>query len=501
MFETLFSLLFFLMSLLSGQPFQPEWELKARLILQAGAFLLVFSLAFFWFYKRYFWQEEGSRRLFWWSVCLLGAVVIAKFAVFYLAKGYLPDRLLFYALPSPKFSGILWLLPIAASLFAFWKWRVLWERWSSRRFLGALSLIFVLFSLGVAGLREGAASIQEPFTRAEWEYAGALPLVSTVPQFLRSYTSIQIQAELPEHARTHPPGYILTLALLQRTFHANLFWLAFLVVLLGGLFVIPVYYFWRWFLGEEELRRALPLLIFVPSIVMFSATSMDFLMLLSFWSALAVSFAGWKKGRALAFLGGLIAGVALLMNFLFLFFAPVFLFFFGKLWRETQEGERKRLILRGLWSLAGFLVFAVLLERGAGYSFVENFFLANAVHRDVVNAGASSAFSYLSFAFINLFAFFFYLGIPSIILLFRGGAKPLFLSEKRIISFGFFLVFFFVLTGLFQGEVERLWLFVVPLFVAPLAEALVRTRANPSALISLLVFQVIVIQVLFYTYW
>lgn len=495
MFDILSSFLFPLMSLLSGQPPQPDWEFKARLIFQAGIFLLIFCPLFLFWYRRQFWHEEEDLRLLWWTVGLLAVAVLLKFTIFYLAKGYLPDRLLFYALPSPKFSGILWLLPIAGSLFALWKWRGWWESWSPRRFLGTLFLVFALFSLGVGGLREGAASIQDPFTRTEWEYAGALPLVSSVPQFLRDYTSIQNQ--LPEHARTHPPGYILTLALLQKAFHANLFWLVVLVVLFGGLFIFPVYYFWRQFMREEEVRRVMPLLIFVPSVVMFSATSMDFFMLLFFWLALSVSFAGWKKGRALAFLGGILAGVALLMNFLFLFFALVFAFFFWHLWRGTEAEDTKTLMLRGLWSLTGFLGFAALLELGAGYSFVENFFLASAVHHGVMNASASSAFTYLAFALINLFAFFFYLGIPHCILLYRHGMKRILASENRVMSLGFFLVFFFVLTGLFQGEVERLWLFVVPLFVAALA----RTRANTSALVSLLVFQAVVVQVLFYTYW
>ncbi len=473
--------------------------MKISLAIPAILFLVLFVLVFLYLYRKYFWYDAISRSLFWSTFLLVALIGVAKVAIFFLyGAGYLPDRTLFYGLPSPKFSGVLWLLPIALSLFVFGKWSREWTEWSPRRFLGALWLIFVLFSLGVAGLREGSTSIQDPFTRTKWEYAGALALVKSPSQFLAEYT--QIQSQLPQHAQTHPPGYILILYFLQKIFHANLFGLAILVVLLGGLFVFPVYYFWRYFLSEDSLRTVMPVLIFVPSVVLFSATSMDFLMLLFFWLALAVSLAGWKKGGTLAFLGGTLASAALLLNFLFLFFGLVFCFFFGRLWYDAPPAKRNQLILRGVASLAGFLGFAVLLQWGTGYSFIENFHLANAVHHGVVNAGASSALAYLSFAFINLFAFFSYLGVPTV-LVFIKNARSLFMPRDLFVPFPFLFVAFLVATGLFQGEIERLWLFIVPLFIPPIFRSLSLSHLSSFALAALLVFQSIVIQILFYTYW
>ncbi len=471
--------------------------LKLQLALQAGAFLLIFGLVFVWFYRSHF-QESEERRLFWWTILLVAVIAAAKFGIFYLSKGYLPDRALFYALPSPKFSGLLWLFPLAASLFALYRWSPEWKDWSSRKFLAALWVIFVLFSLGVAGLREGSATIRDPFTRTDWEYSGALPLVGTAPEFLAAYTSIQ--SRLPAHAQTHPPGYILILYFLQRIFHANLLWLAFLTIILGGLFIVPVYYFWRWFFSEEETRVGLSVLIFIPSIVLFSATSMDFFMLLFFWSALAAVYEGWKRDGFIAFLGGLLAGLALFMNFLFLLFGLVLAFFFVRLLMSLSREEKKILLVRGGISLVGFLSFAGLLYFGTGYSFVENFFLANSVHHTVLDTGASSLVLYGIFALVNLIAFVIYLGLP-IGLLLKNRARAIFSSVDWLVLLPLAAVAFLIISGLFQGEVERLWLFLIPLFVAPLIHALRDSRVRASALVSLLVFQAVVMQILFYTYW
>lgn len=106
MFDYLLPYLFEAMSFLGGQSVQPGWEEKARLALSAAAFLVLFSCLFAWFYHKQFWQKEGNHRLLWRTVFLLAGAALLKFTIFYLAKGYLPDRTLFYALPSPKFSGV-----------------------------------------------------------------------------------------------------------------------------------------------------------------------------------------------------------------------------------------------------------------------------------------------------------------------------------------------------------------------------------------------------------
>ena len=487
------------MSLLSGQSFQPGWEMKARLILQAGVFLILFYALFFYFYRKHFWGELEHRRLFFWTIGILAPVIIGKFAIFYFAKGYIPDHMLFFAVPSPKFSGWSWLLPVALSLGIFWRFYQKMENWTTAKFLAVLWIVFILFSVGVAGFRDGSLGIYEPFTRSQWDYAGDLPLVKSIPQFLRDYASLN--PKLSVHGSVHPPGNVLVLYILQKIFKVDFLGLAMLVTGIGGAFVFPVYYFWRQFIPEAETRKLLSLFIFIPSIVMFSATSMDAIMMTFSWLALSVSFWGWKKGGLAAFIGGVLAGIALLMHFLFLLFGIVFLSFLVYLYQRADIRERLVIVKRAIWSLFGFLAFNAFLYFSTGYSVAANFFVAKSIHYNIAEASAPAVSAYLLFAFTNIFAFSFYFGISNIILFLWSGNRELFRNKKFLASIGFCAVFFFVLSGIFQGEVERLWLFLIPLFILPVNIALERSGVQPPAVISLLIFQIVTMQTLFYTYW
>jgi hypothetical protein len=475
----------------------PVLVLQAKFF-QAGFFLMLFFAAFCYFYRKQYWQEPEARRVFWWTVSLLAAVVAAKVAVYYFV-GYVPDRMFFYGFLSPKFGGFLWVLPITLSLWLLWRWRLRLQAWPARRFLASLWLIGTLFSVGVAGLREGASSIAEPFTRSDLEYAGDMPLIQSIPQFLHDYAALN--PKLSDHGKTHPPGYAVLLYIFHTAFRADLLVLALLVTALGDLFVFPVYYFWKEFVPEEALRSLFPAFIVTPSLVMFSATSMDIVSVVTFWLALAVSYLGWKREAMLSFLGGILAGVALLMNFLFLAFGLVFAFFMTVLLRGARAMERRAVLKRAALSLLGFLGFFAALYTSTGYSIVANFFAAHSVHGGGVASRASSPIIYLVFALINVVAFFLYLGIPNGILLLRQGFRPLLAREQLPALLGFGMVILFLLSGLFQGEVERIWLFLVPLFVPALCRALPKNELDCGAVISLLILQIVTIQTLFYTYW
>ena len=503
MFDSFWRSLFEVMSVVSGQPISSDFELKARLLLYAGVFLVIFCTAFFFFYRKHFWHEAESRRLFFWTALLLAIVVLGKFAVSFIAKGYVPDRIFFYGLPSPKFGGILWLLPIFASLFAIIRFRVRALSWPTWKFLLLLWFAFSLFSVGVAGIREGSFGVYEPFSRNKLEYSGYLPHIQTLASFFGEYTATVSDEErtFADHAKTHPPGYVLILYTFQEVFRANLLGMAVLTVLVGGMFIFPVFYFWRQFISEERLRSALSVIIFIPSLVMFSATSMDIMTPLFFWLALFISFLGWKKGRLLSLLGGVLAGLALLMNFLFLAFGLVFLFFLMFLFKNTAKEQQKMLLQRTLWSTVGLVGFFGVLQMMTGYSIIENFFAAQSVHSGVVTAGASSVLVHLLFALINVFAFFLYFGIPNVLLLFGQGWKYIVLREHLLSALPFGILFIFVLSGLFQGEIERIWLFLIPLFIPILDRAMTQVKIERLGIISLLIFQVVIMQTLFFTYW
>lgn len=479
----------------SGQAYHPDSAEKTLGILLGLLFALCFGLVFSLVFYHYFFHDKKLWYLFLYSVGCLVIVVFAKYALFHGVKGYIPDRLIMYALPSPKAAEWLWsLLPVAVfGIFLFFETKII--RLSAQKFLATLMVTFIFFATSVAATREGTYSIYERFTRTFWEYTGNLPLVTNVHDFLRDYSSLH--ASLVSHTVTHPPGFTLFLYGLQQIFDVGFFGLSFLVISSGAMVLIPLYYFLMHFLPSETTRRVIMVYVFLPSFVLLGATSMDMIFLLFTWLSISCLYRGWQKSSLFSFLGGIVAALALFGNFLFLLLAPLFLYFIYDLSRSIPK---KILGLRVGLSFLGFIGFYLAIYGWTGYSIVTNFIAARATQSGIVQSNFASLSLFITFAFMNISSFFLYLGIPNCILfikqwsLFKQRTMPYFL--------GFIMVLFFIALGIFQGEVERIWLFITPLFLLPISLVIKNySERTFKGYLSLLFFQSIVIQTLFYTYW
>lgn len=403
----------------------------------------------------------------------------------------------FYAVPSPKVIGWPWLIGVLLIFASFLRFREKLEQLSVLKFLFALYVFFVAFSIGVAAVRENFFSVYEPLTRLSWEYTGNLHLVRNTPDFLRNF--IELSGSSSIHTRIHPPGYTLVLYFFQRYLYAGFGGMAVLTIMLGGLAIFPLYYFLRNFATEEETRRGLELFAFFPSFVMFSATSMDAVFLFAFWVALSLTYAGWHRGAVLSFLGGLAAATALFLNFLFLLTAPLFLILFFMVY--GKNGNATRLVFRAGAAMAGFALFFAALYFAYSYSVWENFWFARAEQNKEIKSNFDSLLIYFTYLFMNFSSFAVYLGIPNVLLL-PVRIKEFLRRENLAPSLGFAMAGFFLLVGIFQGEVERIWLFLTPLFVLPLMKAVKSWEPSRfNALLSLMFFQIALMQILFYTYW
>lgn len=461
--------------------------------LAALLFVLIFSLVYFYFFRK----DAFSLKLFWVSGVSLFFLLFAKALISYSSRGYISDRLLFYGIFSPKALGFLWLLGVVLIFILFLYFREKLENLSTFKFLFALYIFFVLFSVGVAAIREGFYGVYEPFTRTHWEYAGNLPLVSNIHDFVRDYVSLE--PRLAEHARTHPPGYTVILYIFQKYLGAGFAGLSSLIVMLGGLTIFPLYYFLRNFANEDEVRRGLQFFIFLPSVVMMTATSMETTFLFFSWVAITLIYAGWLRSIWLSFLGGILAAISLFLNYLFLLLTPLFLLLFFIVYKKGENFGK--LLLKTFLAIFGFLLFYTVFYFWADYSIIQNFLVSMGVQGEVVRSNFESVFIYLTYFIMNLVSFGIYLGILSIFLIWSNWNKIM-NQENFAASLGFIMVTVFLLVGIFQGETERIWLFLTPLFILPITKALGNfTFSQVSAFLSLLFFQTIFTQIFFYTYW
>ena len=494
--SSLVSSLYNLISLVSGQEFNPLWQERLPFILQGVIFVAVATVVFYFIYRRYFGKEIKLEKMWFVVTGLLFSLVFVRFIIFHFAKGYIPDRLVLYVLPSPRAESLLWFcLPILIfSIFMRFRQKI--EALPHRWFLAVIYFIFVAFTLSVAGIREGVASIIDPFTRTFWEYSGYVPFVHSIYDFLHSY--VVLNPQIAAHMVTHPPGYILFLYIISQLFSTSTLSLVVALVLVVGLTVFVLYFLWRQFLTEQEARRALQIFIFVPSVVMFTATSMESFFMFLVWSAIAICFIGWKKGSVASLLGGAVVAAALFSNFLFLLLAPFFVLLAW--YRISILGNRLRTYAGILYSLVGFTIFFFALYYYTGYSIVDNFFIARLANKSAVASNYESLTKYGIYLFMSLTDFVLSLGLPYLYLFFKDPARS---WREGFVWFraGALLVCFFLIIGVFQGETARLWLFLTPFFVLGKRGLLAGGEKNFSAFLALSVFQIVIVQTVFYTYW
>lgn len=497
----IYSAIYRIVSYVSGRPFDIAWEEKLPYILRALFLGVILTAAFILWYRRYFWKNLEARALFWWTMTVLALLVVGKYLIYHFAKGYIPDRLLFYALPSPRVENFFWFMAPILVFLIFLKLRSKIENLPTNKFLWSLSLFFFLFTFGVAGLRGGISSVIDPLTKVFWEYTGALPLVEAagVKNFLAQFsTSLSV---LPVHASSHPPGYILFLYFWRKFLEVDFFGLSVILILTAGLAVFPLFKILRRHYSDLAVRRLLQIFIFIPSFVMFSGTSMEAFYILLVWSSIAWAIFGWQKGETLSLLAGLFIAYALFSNFLFLLLAPFFLFLFVYL-LKTAKSKKDRWLIAGRVGLTflSFVLFFVAIWSWSGYSIIDNFWAARAAEDNWVESNFVSFSKYFIYLSMNISSFFIFLGLPFIYLLFKNAGRKI-VTKSFWTMAGSGLLVFLLFMGIFQGEVERIWLFLVPFALFFLdADYAEKDEAVP-ALASLLFFQTIIFQTLFYTYW
>lgn len=492
-------ILFNLMSRISGQAYSPAWEGKVFSIITAGLILAVFLIIFSALFYKYNWPDKNTRNLGIITAGILGIFIIGKFFISRFWAGYIPDRFLFYALPSPKIENPVWLILAVIVFLLFIKFREKLQSISTIRFLVLLSLFFFIFLAVVAGIREGKESIMDPMTRTQWEYTGNIDLVENTHNFLHDY--IDLMPKMAVHATTHPPGYSLLVYYFYKLFNVSFFGISLLIIFIASISVIPLYYILKVFFTEKSARNALQIYMFMPGLVFMSATSLEAFFLTIVWVSIALLLIGWSRSWKLSALGGVAAGVSLFSNFLFLLLAPFFLGMLLHVWLKNEKKERAIIALRASISFLAFVLFFIFLWQWSGFSIIENFIAAKGANQEAVISNFQSIGIYFTFMIMNILAFGFSLGIVNL-LLFIKHKKDIFKTNRPELWFGFAYVAFLLLLGIFQSELARLWMFMVPFFLFLLAEIIEKfTKRQFSAVLSLLFLQIVLIQALFYTYW
>ena len=460
------------------------------------------------------------------------------------AVGYKKHIVPLYAQPS--FDLSLWVLPalIVCGVFLYLCRRYLLSDISARRLIGIAFVCFLAIHISVAqidgyreyeedGEQKRVLTLLEPYMRTSLEYYGDVPRVEElgIRRFLRDYSKPELFDTLSGHTRTHPPGGVLFLWHVSGLFGYNLVSASLISIIFTALTVIPVYRLGEQLYGEKVGRYALLLFLVTPNFVMFTGTSMDgpfsvfpILSVYLFYKARereTIPDQRWHEFRPYSLLTGLALALGMFMTYSTVV-VGVFLCVVALLERKQFAQYLKVL----LFAASGFIGFYLLLFALTGFRPIEALWAAIKKDEAGMGTGYESVGRYFHLSFANLFAFLIGVGFPITLVWLRQirstvrewrqntDSSEQERNETRIpwifrfeasdtFVIGFLItLLFFTFSTLFTMEVERIWIFMVPFFVIPVAKHLTaRPLSDFYWVLGTLVAQLIISEVLLYTYW
>ena len=226
-------------------------------------------------------------------------------------------------------NGVHWLLPITIlavmliTIILRSGQRILPQVLTTGVLMGLAASLWICLSLTNGGWPEG---LLEPLVRSA-DYYIDVERFPSLAALWRDY--VVQQPYLSVYGRTHPPGALTVLWVLDRAWGMYVPGVAFTIVLLASLGVLPVVLWARRFLGDRQTPATVALWILTPSVALYGATSMDMIFavpLLAAGALFALAVAGdpeSSQGGPGHMVKAAAAGLFLAIGFLFTFSAAV----------------------------------------------------------------------------------------------------------------------------------------------------------------------------------
>jgi hypothetical protein len=390
------------------------------------------------------------------------------------------------------------------------------------RMLLAAYALFVLVGFAVASIdvyRQEDGSWFLPFGYAygqkALDYWGDVPRVERwggFSAFLEKYSTRDHFDRLSFHAATHPPGGVLFLYLASRPFGHALWSAIAATVAFTGLSLLPLFLLARRLYGEPVASRALALYLLTPNVVLFTTTSMDgpfsVFPIASLWLFYEAALRSRRRALGIA-LGAAMALAAFLTYascLIALFFALAVAF--SALWDRARLRDMTAALAV---ALATFVALFALLQLGTGFRPIEAVRLSIARDREGMGSGYESLERFLQIGLCNLMAFLLAVGIPHTVLWLRelreASAARLGAAPRVFTAAAGLTLLIAAFSTLFTAEVERIWLFLAPLLVLPVANRLDAWRQETGSdaplftVAGLLALQTVVFEVALNTRW
>jgi methylthioxylose transferase len=296
-----------------------------------------------------------------------------------------------------------------------------------------------------------------------------------VGHFLSDFPAIT--AKLPIQAQGHPPGLLLAIHYLGLDTAAGL---AALTIVVGALATPLLYLLGRELASESEARAAALLFVFVPTSLLYGATSADAL-----FATLGVLAAVGLLARRPAHR---VLGAAALGFAAFFSYALLAVGAWSALVRWRRDGIGAALRLAAVCA-AVLIVLFVALDLVTGFDLIAAIRATDSRYREGI-------------ARLRPYAFWFF-GSPAAFILMLGpiawfAARSLAAKEATAVALAL-VIAISVIAGYTKAETERIWLFLVPFACLAAARALPARRF--AAVLLGATAQAVLIEVFLFTKW
>lgn len=293
------------------------------------------------------------------------------------------------------------------------------------------------------------------------------------------------QESLSLHGRTHPPGALTVLWILNWLTGGRIALVTLGVILLSSLGVLPVLIWARRFLPSDTAAGSVLLWILTPAVAIYGATSMDMvfaLPLLAAGALFARSLAdGARQVRQPVWRQGIAPGLLLGLGFLFTFSTAVLATAFLAAVLLSPAAARRRGMPLLAATAAGSLVLPVLMYLATGFDLTACLRLAMTID----GAEAPATLSWRNYALTRLMGGMDFLVMAGIAfsplwlrVLRRGFSAPAagtsateLRDQQVLLALGrgaAAAMMLFLLAGAFKiGETGRIFLFMLPFVIIP----------------------------------
>jgi len=372
--------------------------------------------------------------------------------------------------------------------------------------LVGIYLFYICISFEVAAIRGGIDVISQPYQRTKYEYIGDIGITKSIYELFNRYHEIQPYMSL--HARLAPPGPLSLLWLVSYLIGNSPLSLSIFTVLFGGLAIFPLF-LWIKELSEKQVKTALGgtlLYAIIPSLVLFCATSTEIL----YMPFLFLSLWGFEKAInshsiLYIFFAGILFAILSLFKFTLLSVAIYFILR-GLLSLYERKTPFLRLVLLSLSMLIGFFSFYLILCSFTGYKPIRVFLQSQKMFNEDMFAlqSISQRYSLWWFKLFTPWSWIYFTGIP----IFLGFLFQIKTTQKHdLLEYSLFLATLLVLDIAYiaPGEGERSALYIFPFFLIPALRYWgTKSKDNPNLMIivsAFMIFQAVLTESLFYTYW